>query len=329
MKRVALCFLLASLPASSLALAAPASLTAEAVNEAQFPGRKKEGIDPVILKAQVLLDRQRFSPGVIDGRDGDNLRKAIAAFEAAQGLSADGKLDEESWAKLTAADGEPVLATYEIVRDDVDGPFVKSIPKSYAAKSRLARLAYTGPQELLTEKFHIDAQLLRALNPGARFDRAGTKIVVPSVAARDKDERRKEKAASIEVDTAAGLVRVTGKDGKILATYPASVGSEEKPAPSGTFAVRAIAENPVYTYDPAFRFKGVDAKEKLRLPPGPNNPVGTMWIDLTAETFGIHGTAEPERVGKTASHGCVRLTNWDVRELARMAEKGTPVVFRE
>src|SRR4029077_6097256 len=122
-------------------------------------------------------------------------------------------------------------------------------------------------------------------------------------------------------------VRVLAKDGALLASYPASVGSEEKPAPSGMLKVVRVGRNPTYTYDPEFKFRGVKANEKLHIAPGPNNPVGLVWIALNEKSYGIHGTPEPSKVGKTESHGCVRLTNWDALALAKLVRKGMPVEF--
>jgi lipoprotein-anchoring transpeptidase ErfK/SrfK len=308
-------------------MAGNAKLDLKALNAVEFSKPHGRNFSPVILKAQILLDRLRLSPGAIDGRPGDNLKRALAAFEETQGLKGDGVLDEQAWEKLVAADPEPPLMEYRISAEDVKGPFLEKIPKDLEAQAELDRLSYTGPLELLSEKFHMDPDLLKTLNPGRDFDKAGTTIVAAAVEREKPPPGKTEKAASIEVRKAAGEVRVLDKQRKLLAFYPASVGSEDKPAPSGTQKVRTTAKNPVYTYNPDYRFKGVKAKEKLEIKSGPNNPVGTMWIDLTAETFGIHGTAEPERVGKSASHGCVRLTNWDVEDLATMVEKDMPVVF--
>jgi lipoprotein-anchoring transpeptidase ErfK/SrfK len=135
------------------------------------------------------------------------------------------------------------------------------------------------------------------------------------------------KAVKLEVDTQNNIVRVLAKDGALLAAYPASIGSEEKPAPSGTLKVVRVARNPTYTYDPEFKFHGVKAKEKVHIAAGPNNPVGSVWIALDQKSYGIHGTAEPSKVGKTDSHGCVRMTNWDALALAKIVRKGMPVEF--
>jgi len=308
--------------------AAPQTLNLESVNKAEWKaesGRSKE-IDPALLKVQVLLDRARFSPGVIDGHHGENLRNALKAFEAAHDLKADGNLDQESWAKLNETSSDPALIEYTIKDEDVKGPFV-SIPEKLEDQAKLDHLGYSSAEELLAEKFHMDGDLLKALNPGKSFDKAGTSIIVANVEAKPSDSEKVKKAAKIEVVKNEHILRVLDKDGSVVATYPASIGSEEKPAPSGSVKVRTVAPNPNYTYNPDYAFKGVKTKEKFEIKPGPNNPVGSTWIDLSVESYGIHGTTEPEKVGKAYSHGCVRLTNWDVEALSKMVEKGTPVDF--
>ena len=180
---------------------------------------------------------------------------------------------------------------------------------------------------MLAERFHMDEDLLKQLNRGKDFDETGTAIVVANV--NLKPVALKTKVGKLEVDKTNNLVRVLAPDGKLLALYPASVGSEEKPAPSGTLKVVRVARGPTYTYNPDFKFKGVKANRELKIAPGPNNPVGSVWIALNEKTYGIHGTAEPTKVGKAESHGCVRLTNWDALALAQMVRKGTPVEFIE
>lgn len=323
--------------------AAPAyGLTAPEVNEAAFrPGLGiKDSVDPAILRAQILLDRLRFSPGSIDGHDGENFAAALDAFAAANGKQAGGRLNEEVWQALVATYPEPVVVSYMIAEADLKGPFLKSVPKEFEAMAELDALSYTSPREELAERFHASPGLLAALNPKSGFDNAGEVIVVP--AARPDPEpaaitNRNVAASSggaapvvrIEIDKAARRLQAFDADGRLRAAYPATIGSEEKPAPSGRFEIRAIARNPTYTYDPEYAFKGVRTKRKLTIPAGPNNPVGAVWLDLTAESYGIHGTPEPERIGKTFSHGCVRLTNWDVKDLASMVGKGTVVEFKE
>ena len=323
--------LIAACVAALAPLGTPAfagGLTAEAVNAATPEAAAKDE-RAHLAKAQVLLDRARFSPGVIDGRDGDNFRGALAAFEAANGLKADGKLDAAAFAKLTEETSAPAIAPYTIRAEDVKGPFTPEIPDKMEKQAELPRLGYRNPVELIAERFHMDADLLLELNPDKTFDKAGEAIVVANVRADERRDDRKGKAAKIEVLKGDRRVRALAEDGTLLATYPASIGSDEKPAPSGTLKVVGVARNPDYTYDPEYKFKGVKAKEKFTLKPGPNNPVGTVWIDLSEDSYGIHGTPEPDKVGKTASHGCVRLTNWDAEDLAFMVRNGIPVSFRE
>jgi lipoprotein-anchoring transpeptidase ErfK/SrfK len=312
----------------SPALAAPQGVDMEAVNKADWSaaqGKEKE-VNPALIKAQVLLDRVRFSPGVIDGHNGENLQNAIKAFEKAHNLQPDGAIDQEFWTKLNETSANPALIDYTISDEDVKGPF-KAIPDKMEEQAELDRLGYSSPEELLAERFHMDVDLLKALNPDKPFDKAGTTIIVANVERKNEPGKQPEKVAKIEVIKSGHVLRALAKDGAVMAVYPASIGSEEKPAPSGAHKVRAVAPNPNYTYNPDYAFKGVKAKEKFEIKPGPNNPVGSTWIDLSVESFGIHGTSEPEKVGKAYSHGCVRLTNWDVQELAQMVEKGTPVEF--
>jgi lipoprotein-anchoring transpeptidase ErfK/SrfK len=217
------------------------------------------------------------------------------------------------------------LVEYTTRDEDVKGPFV-TIPDKLEEQADLDRLGYSSPEELLAERFHMDVDLLKALNPDKAFDKSGTSIVVANVETKPASEKP-DKAARIEIVKSEHILRVLGRNEAVIAVYPASIGSEEKPAPSGSHKVRAVAPNPNYTYNPDYAFKGVKAKEKFEIKPGPNNPVGSTWIDLSVESFGIHGTPEPEKVGKAYSQGCVRLTNWDVEELSKMVEKGTPVEF--
>ena len=320
---------------------APA-LTADSINAAD--PQQANGSDPaLIVKAEVLLDRDDFSPGEIDGKNGDNFHKALSAFQQANNLAASGKIDADTWSALAEGNSAPPLTSYTISQDDVAGPFNKRTPKQLEELAELPGLSYRTPQEELAEKFHMSEDLLRRLNPHAHFDRAGEQIVVANVepmalrnarntleAVPPKKQRRADASvATIVVDKTARSVRAYDKDGKLLAFYPATIGSSEKPAPSGTFEVRRVAFNPDYHYDPKFAWKGVKAKEQFTVKAGPNNPVGLVWIDLTAPSYGIHGTPEPDKIGKTQSHGCIRLTNWDALDLAGMVARGTVVKFED
>ena len=284
----------------------------------------KLAYDPALLKTEVLLDRAGFSPGVIDGKGGANLQHALEAFAVTHGLASNGSLDAGTWNALTAADAAPAMQSYVITADDEAGPFIGTPPKDYQALSKLPALGYSTPLQALSEKFHMDQKLLQALNPGADFGKVGQTLLVAAPRAGPRDLQ----VTRIEVDKSDDEVRAFGSDGKLLAFYPATVGSTERPAPSGVFAVTSVAPHPAYFYDPArLTFTPAGAKGKLRIAPGPNNPVGSTWIALTVPTYGIHGAPDPTEIGKRQSHGCVRLTNWDAVELGKAVKKGVQVAF--
>jgi lipoprotein-anchoring transpeptidase ErfK/SrfK len=310
------------------ALALPAfaaELTPERINSANFTGKlpSEDSVSPLAVKLQVLLDRAHFSPGEIDGRFGDNVEKALRAFAESNNLPAGKSLTPEVWSKLQGA-SDPVMTDYVLTERDIKGPYIDKLPAKMEDMKSLPKLSYTGPKEALSERFHMSPDLLTALNPGQKFDRAGAKINVVSL---PKDEPAK--AARVEVDKARETVKALAKDGTLIAFYPASVGSEEKPTPAGTLKVVSIQPNPTYRYDPKYKFKGVESTKPFTINAGPNNPVGVMWIGLSQESYGIHGTSEPSRVSKSESHGCVRLTNWDVMRLAHSVKKGVEVAFVE
>lgn len=325
MRRLA--FLLVAGTLAGPTLAAEPAFTPEEVNGAALGegGGWQDGQSALVLRVQTLLDRAGVSPGVIDGYLGENVRKALAAYEEIEGFPVDGELDPEVFQALTEGDSAPVLGAYTITQDDVDGPFVETIPEDYAELAEMERLAYHGPMELLAETFHMDQELLAALNPDADFSAVGTEIVV----AQTGDPIGSAAIARIEVDRSRGAVRALDADGALIIHYPATIGSEETPSPSGTHEIVAIAPDPVYYYRPDVNFQQGGNEKQLEIPPGPNNPVGTVWIDLSEPTYGIHGTPEPALIDKTYSHGCVRLTNWDAEELAGLVDKGLTVAFVE
>jgi lipoprotein-anchoring transpeptidase ErfK/SrfK len=335
-------FLLVMLPiASVLAQEVPASapITAEAINSADLATVPAEFAlplapdettgsddaapppalpDPAIVKLQVLLDRAGASPGVIDGFDGDNVRKAVRALEVMRGLPEDGVVDEAVVLALDSA--KPVIGGYVITDEDV-AAIGEPVPTDYADMAKREFLGYASVPELLGERFHMDEDLVLALNAGAQFV-AGETV---AVAAYGPDMTGT--VARIEADKTARQVRAYDADDRLIVAYPATIGSDTNPSPSGTHLVAAVAPMPNYTYNPDVNFQQGENTEVLIIPPGPNGPVGSVWIDLTEPTFGIHGTPSPSKIDKTASHGCVRLTNWDAEELSKMVEPGVPVEF--
>lgn len=309
------------------AFTSPASaLTADEVNAVTFGDRNAivaPGPNPFILKAQILLSRRSVSPGVIDGVDGENFRKAVAQFRRQAMLPDGDDLDELAWISLEGDSITDVIADYTITDKDAAYDFADEIPRDYAKQARMKRLSYTSPQEMLGERFHMSETLLTALNPRQSFSEPGSRIAVAS------GRRSPEKGAAVRIDASkgTGMVLVFGTDDRLLASYPATIGSDDTPSPSGNYEIERIARNPNYTYDPEKNFQQGQNTEKLILPPGPNGPVGTIWIALSKPTFGIHGTPEPAKVSKSNSHGCIRLTNWDAEELADLVKPGIVVRF--
>ncbi|NDW07003.1 L,D-transpeptidase family protein [Jiella pacifica] len=285
------------------------------------PGGKNDKAQVAAL--QILLDRAGMSPGVIDGRMGSNVNKAAAAYREKFGRTLETG-NPQALAEELDATGGPAIIEYEITNEDAAGPYVASIPSDYGEKAKLPEMSYERVSERLAERFHMDENYLKAINPGADFDRAGTRIKVANVSANVSGE-----VTRIIADKGREQVRAYGADGTLIAAYPATIGSTDTPSPSGTVQVNRIAFNPNYTYNPKINFKQGANDKVLTIPPGPNGPVGSIWIALSKPTYGIHGTPEPSQIGKTNSHGCVRLTNWDATELAKMVKPGVTVEFVE
>ncbi|RWD65932.1 MAG: hypothetical protein EOS36_06445 [Mesorhizobium sp.] len=279
------------------------------------------GVRQDVADLQVLLDRAGASPGVIDGRFGSNVDKALAAYNQITGSNLK-STDAVGIKTALAQSGGDAFASYTITPEDAAGPYVASIPEDYSQKAKLDRMGYTSVTEALAERFHMDEGYLKSINKGLDFNRPGTiikvanfgKLVSTPVARIIADKDKKE-------------VFAYDAGGKLVAAYPTTIGSADTPSPTGIHAVSRIALDPNYTYNPNINFKQGQNDRILTIPPGPNGPVGSVWIALDKPTYGIHGTPDPSKIGKTESHGCVRLTNWDARELAKLVSPGVTVEF--
>ncbi|WP_425489080.1 L,D-transpeptidase family protein [Arenimonas soli] len=274
------------------------------------------------LRVQVLLDRARFSPGEIDGVAGSNQAGALRAFQRQQGLDPTGEADEDTWLALEA-NASPTLVDVVLSEEDVAGPFVE-IPSDMMAKAALASMGFTGAVEKLGERFHASPALLRELNPQARFE-AGESIQVPNV----EHDLELPAASTVVVDESDGALWLLDAQDAVIAWFPATSGSENDPLPIGDWTINGVAHDPVFNYDPSLFHAADPAHEKATLQPGPNNPVGVAWIDLSKPHYGIHGTPEPANISKTQSNGCIRLTNWDVVRVAGAVSPGTAVRLQE
>lgn len=276
-----------------------------------------------LLRAQVLLERMYLSPGEIDGAYGSNMRQALNTYQTIRKLPVTGKLDDATFAALNA-DTSPTVANYTIVEADVKGPF-RAVPSGMMAKAKLPALGYANALEGLGEKFHASPALLQRLNPGKRLDQAGEQIVVPNVGGKVPLPM----AAKVVVREGPKILQLYDASDRLLAQYPASTGSKHDPLPIGDWKVQGVHANPVYNYNPKLFWDASPGDSKTQIKPGPNNPVGVMWIALSKKHYGIHGTPIPSHVGKTESHGCIRLTNWSATEVGAVIGEGTDVVLQK
>ncbi|WP_295049479.1 L,D-transpeptidase, partial [uncultured Paracoccus sp.] len=318
--RIPLALILAALSALPVAAQTDLPFTAADIEAAAYDGGAlPAGRSALTTKVQVLLDRSGISPGVIDGFKGGMSQSAIMAFERRSGLPIDGVMDPHVWNLLQSFAALPVTKDYTITAEDAQG-LVDAIPTDYAEKAKMTAMAHTSVAERLGERFHMDEKFIAFLNPGVDLVPGATIKVV------ETGSRMRGRVARILVDV--NTRRVAGYDagGKLLVDYPATIGSSATPSPSGNHHVKTVALNPNYTYNPQKNFQQGDNDKVLVVPPGPNGPVGTVWIGLSKPTYGIHGTPTPSQLFRNQSMGCVRLTNWDAEELAHMVAPDTTVV---
>jgi lipoprotein-anchoring transpeptidase ErfK/SrfK len=281
-----------------------------------------------ILATQVALDRSGFSPGEIDGKAGRNLQRALAAFQQSHQLPATGQMNDQTWKELAATGGDvPPLVEYTITDADIAGPFTPDIPAKLPDQATLDALNYRTPLEALAERFHSSSALVQQLNPGAMFQRAGESLMVPNVASSPAPSTGADITVAVTKSTSA--LTIEDSSGRILFHAPVTSGSIHDPLPIGTWKVNGVQRNPKFHYNPELFWDATPGDRKATLQPGPNNPVGIVWIDLSKPHYGIHGTPEPSNIGHVESHGCVRLTNWDADRVAQWVKPGTKVVFRE
>ena len=285
---------------------------------------------PSVLRVQVLLDRALFSPGIMDGRWGKNTAKAVYFFQQREGLRTTSRVDSATFQRLVQVAGEPreLVRAHRLTAEDVKGPF-QELPDSIYEQAKLDCTCYESLTEKLSELFHATPELLEKLNPGVNLDalRAGQTVNVPNV--RDPNARPQGQVARLVVSGRGSYVHAVDAQGKILYHFPSTLGSTYDPSPQGDFRVTSITRDPWWHFQPAILENVPDDKPEARIPPGPNNRVGAVWMALSVPHYGIHGTNNPETIGYATSAGCVRLTNWDALFLAGRIERGTPVEFRD
>jgi lipoprotein-anchoring transpeptidase ErfK/SrfK len=291
--------------------------------EGDAPGRS-------VLAVQILLDRSAFSPGVIDGRWGKNTEKAVFWLQRSAGLDPTGVVDSTTFAWIYELAGRPesLLVSHTLTADDVAGPFV-DLPEDVYARAELECLCYESLAEKLAERFHATPDLLAELNPGVALDSLSVSDSLAVPAVDGAPVAAADSIAELVISDQGRYLHALDRSGRILFHFPTTLGSRYEPSSTSGFAVRSVTWDPWFHYQPELLEGVPDTDRPTRLPPGPNSPVGIVWIDLTVEHYGIHGTAAPATIGYATSSGCVRLSNWDAAFLAEQVQPGTPVGFRD
>lgn len=291
---------------------------ARIVNESQWSPEMKVNT-AMTVKLQALLDWNHASPGPIDGGWGMNSKKALRNFQKIHGLEVTGKLNQATWDALTANIdiSQPVLVSYTLTEADVKGPYTK-LPSGAEARSKLKALGYESIQEMLGERFHMDVAYLKKLNPNKRFVQGETITVI------NTGKPFEGKVTRVIADREAKTLYAYDGE-KLVATYPTTVGGNTTSTPNGKFKVVNKVKMPTYK---ATVNRDTDEQKSYFLPPGPNSPVGVVWMGLNKPSYGIHGSPVPEGISRQQSLGCVRLTNWDALELSSNIEVGATVEIR-
>ena len=303
--------------------AATLNRIAQAIENRSDTGEVSPGTaEARVVRAQILLDRARFSPGQIDGRYGGDLGVAVKGYQEAHHLSPDGIVGAEMWRSLDA-DKRPLLTTYIIAAADLKGPFVP-IPEDVQEQARMKWMGYESSTEELAEKFHVSPQFLADLNPGKDLKKAGEVIVVPAVVRAPA-----RRALRVVVSKSKRTVTAYGAGDTMLAQYQATMGGEHDPLPIGHWTITSVQRDPWFYYDPVHFWNATPNEAAAKLPPGPRNPAGVVWMGLSKAHYGIHGTPDPGRIRHGESAGCIRLTNWDAADLSHMVLRGTPAILEE
>jgi lipoprotein-anchoring transpeptidase ErfK/SrfK len=320
-----------------------AAVSVPGIDAAAAPARSSP--DPKVMELQVTLDRLGFSPGVIDGRSGFTLRLALSGFQKANDLPATGKLDRKTSAALAKMSQPPAVTAISLTAADLAGPFIGPLPKEESEQAALPALGYANALEMLAERYHTTAETIIALNSPKTRTLAGTVIKVPNVitAAHDYPPAMpvayrqiltglhvpsgQLQADHITISKSKRSLSVFDAKGKLIAQFPVTTGSEHDPLPIGRWKITASSYNPEFHYNPKLFWDAKKGDRKATIQPGPNNPVGIIWLDISKPHYGIHGTPEPQNIGRTESHGCIRMTNWDAGRLSLMVKPGTPAIF--